>query len=55
LTDYLIVLGFAVIYGLASIGIGRAFRHGGPRVALNIAVWVFLIAIVVVIKFTVLS
>ncbi len=48
--DYLLLLGFALIYGLASLGIARAFRHGGPRMALNLAVWVALLAVVVGIK-----
>jgi hypothetical protein len=43
---------FALIYGLASLGIAMAFRNGGTRLMLNILVWIALIAVGVAVHFS---
>jgi hypothetical protein len=46
----LVVGAFGLIYGLASIGIAKAFPYRGPRLVLNILVWIVLIAAAVAIR-----
>jgi hypothetical protein len=49
---WLVVGAFGLIYGLASIGIAKAFPCRGPRLVLNILAWIVLIAAAVAIRFS---
>jgi hypothetical protein len=47
---WLVIGAFGLIYLLASISIAKAFPFRGPRIVLNILVWIVLIAAAVAIR-----